>query len=58
MDGHVRAARMGLALANYAVAALNAAATLASGDARDALAALAWFGSGTSWLWQARQDGK
>ena len=53
MDNHVTAARYGLAIANYAVAALNAAAALASGDARDVLATVAWAGSGTFWLWQA-----
>ena len=53
MDGHVTEARLGLALANYAVAALNAAAAIASGDARDVIATVAWAGSGTFWLWQA-----
>lgn len=47
------AARLALAAANYAVAALNASAATTSGEARDWMAALAWFGSGTFWLWQA-----
>lgn len=50
--------KVALALANYGVWALNLVAFGASLEARDALAALAWFGSGTYWLWQARQDGK
>ena len=46
-----------LALANYGVWFLNLLAYAGSGDPRDALAALAWFGSGTYWLWQASRDG-
>ena len=46
-----------LALANYAVWALNLVAFAYSLEARDAVAALAWFGSGTYGLWQAKQDG-
>lgn len=47
-----------LALANYFVWFLNMFAFAYTTDPRDGFAALAWFGSGTYWLWQARQDGK
>ena len=46
------AAKVALALANYAVALLNALDANASGEAKDWLATLAWFGSGSYWLWQ------
>ena len=49
--------KVALALANYAVWALNLIAFAVSGEARDAVAAIAWFGSGTYWLWQAMKDG-
>lgn len=46
-------ARCVLAAANFAVAALNAIAATKSKEARDVLAAVAWVGSGSFWLWQA-----
>lgn len=48
-----RRARLALAIANYAVFALDVIAFAASLEARDAVAALAWLGSGTFWAWQA-----
>ncbi len=46
-------ARYALAVANFAVAILNAIAANESRECRDVLAAVAWAGSGTFWLWQA-----
>ena len=46
-------ARAALAVANYAVCALNLLAWTKSRESRDFLAALAWWGSGTFWAWQA-----
>lgn len=46
-------ARFVLAVANFAVAGLNALSASESKEARDVLAALAWIGSGAFWLWQA-----
>ena len=47
------AVRATLAVANYAVCALNLLAWRESRETRDFLAALAWWGSGTFWVWQA-----
>lgn len=52
------AARWCLAAANFAVAALNAVAAGESREARDVLAAVAWAGSGTFWLWTALGGGQ
>jgi len=49
----VNQVRYVLAVANFAVAALNAIAASESKEARDVLAAAAWVGSGMFWLWQA-----
>lgn len=46
---------MTLAIANYAVAALNIMTYATSHEMRDMMAAIAWSGSGTYWLWQAMQ---
>lgn len=48
-------AELVLSACNYAVAALNVLAATASHDARDVLAAVAWAGSGTYWMWRARR---
>ena len=45
--------RAALAAANFVVAALDYAAWLKTGEARDLVAALAWLGSGSVWLWMA-----
>lgn len=45
-------------LANFALAAPNAAAASATHEARDVLVALAWAGSGTFWLWTTTKGGK
>ena len=47
------AARATLAIANYVVCALNVIAWSRSRDSRDFWAAVAWWGSGTFWAWQA-----
>lgn len=46
-------ARLSLACANVAVAALNARAYWETRDARDLWSAIAWAGSTTFWLWSA-----
>ena len=48
-----RPARYALAVANYIVAALNASCAVVTLEARDVVAAVAWVGSGTFWLWSA-----
>lgn len=45
--------KLTLAVANFGVALLNAIACTSSKELRDLLAALAWFGSGSYWFWQA-----
>ena len=45
--------RASLAMANYVVCALNVIAWTRSREQRDFWAAVAWFGSGTFWAWQA-----
>lgn len=49
-------AKVVLAIANYAVAALNGVAFIATRSPRDMLSAVAWIGSGTFWLWQALEE--
>ena len=51
-----RVARLALFAANACVSALDLACALASGEARDWLAALAWAGSAGFWLWQATRE--
>lgn len=55
MDGETKA-RIALAFANYVVAALNIAAAVTSLALRDWVAAIAWIGSGSFWLWSAVQN--
>ena len=55
MDGD-KIARYALSIANYIVAALNVACAIVTHEARDIVAAIAWFGSGTFWLWSATRE--
>ncbi len=45
--------KMLLAVANFAVMALNLMSFSTSEKLSDLMAAIAWAGSGTYWLWQA-----
>lgn len=47
-----------MVLGNYALWFLNLFAFAYSGDPRDAIAAMVWFGSGTYWLWLASETRK